>query len=142
MSEQHEHSVGAAPSAFVLVPSGAFDELKQMVAQLVTRAPAPAVDLPALGLDPMRAYSAKEVADILGIKRVASVYEIPDDELPRVKRVGTSIGFLGINVLCYMHGLPPVDVAAAVEAYRQRLIQDRPSVKPLRVADGGKTRLY
>lgn len=89
----------------------------------------------------MRVYSAKEVAKLLGIKRVASVYEIPEDELPRVKRVGTTVGYLGINVAAYMHGLPPVDVAAAVEAYRQRLMQDRPNVRPIRPAEGGKTRI-
>lgn len=94
-----------------------------------------------LGIDPMRAYTVKEVAQMLGTKRVASVYEIPEEELPRVKRIGSHLGFLGINVLCYMHGLPPVDVAALVERYRERLIQDRPKVQPLRTVENGKTRV-
>ena len=89
----------------------------------------------------MRAYTVKEVAQMLGTKRIASVYEIPEEELPRVKRIGSHLGFLGINVLCYMHGLPPVDVAALIERYRERLIQDRPKVQPLRTVENGKTRV-
>ena len=79
----------------------------------------------------MRAYTAREVAQMLGINRVASVYEIPENELPRVRRIGTSIGFLGINVLCYMHGQPPVDMGAAIEQYRDRLMKDRPNIRAL-----------
>ena len=94
-----------------------------------------------MGLEPMRAYRAKEVAELPGTKRVASVYEIPEDELPRAKRVGSSIGFLGINVLCYMHGRSPVDVAAMVEQFRQRLIQDRPTARALHATKNGKTRV-
>ena len=103
--------------------------------------PAP-LDLPALGLDLFRAYSAKEVAQLLGIKWVASVYEIPDDELPRVRRIGKKVGFLGINVLCYMHALEPVDVAGALERYRERLLDERPAaVQPLHPQQPGKTRV-
>ena len=99
------------------------------------------LDLASLGLDPLRAYSAKEVAALLGTKRVASVYEIPEDELPRVRRIGSKVGFLGINILCYMHGLEPVDIASAVERYRQRLLDERPAVQPLRPGEPGKTRV-
>ena len=96
----------------------------------------------ALGLDPLRAYSAKEVAEMLGTTRVASVYEIPENELPRVKRIGSTVGFLGINVLCYMHSLDPMDVAGAVERYRERLLDERPrAVQPLHPQQPGKTRV-
>lgn len=94
-----------------------------------------------LGVEPLRAYKAEEVARMLGTKRVASVYEIPEEQLPRVRRIGSSIGYLGINVLAYMHGLPPVDVEAMVESYRKRIMDDRPKVLPLRSDAGGRTRL-
>ncbi len=113
------------------------------VASHLEQAQPPSIDLSKmgaqLGLDPLRAYTAKEVAQMLGTDRVASVYEIPDDELPRVRRIGASVGFLGINVLCYMHRLPPVDVARAIDEYRSRLMQDRPTVRPIRA--GGPTRI-
>ena len=116
-----------------------------MLERLQGRGAAPAVrDLEALGmegLDLMRAYSAKEVAALLGTQRVDSVYEISEDELPRVRRVGAHIGFLGINVLCYMHGLPPVDMAAAIEAYRAKLENDRPTVLPMRAGKNNMTRV-
>lgn len=87
---------------------------------------APALDFAALDIHPMRAYSASEVASFLGTEREQSIYEIPADLLPRVRRIGRNVGFLGINVLCYMHGLPPVDVPAAIEMFRTRVVQDRP----------------
>ncbi len=113
---------------------GVVEHLKQ------TPGPSP-LDLASLGLEPLRAYSAKEVAKLLGTARVASVYEIPEDELPRVRRIGSAVGFLGINVVAYMHGLAPVDVAAAVEQYRDRLMHDRPTVRALHTPTDGKTRI-
>lgn len=101
----------------------------------------PTLDLDALGIEPMRAYSAKETARLLGTRRVASVYEIPETELPRVRRIGSGVGFLGINILCYMHGVPPVDMEGAIDQYRQRLFQNRPTVQALRPAETGKTRV-
>ncbi len=99
-------------------------------------------DLASLGLDPLRAYSAKEVAELLGTRRLASIYEIPEDELPRVRRIGRAVGFLGINVLCYMHGLAPVDVPGAIETFRERLMQERrPTVRPLHPRKEDKTRI-
>lgn len=92
-------------------------------------------------LEPMKAYSAEEVAGWLGINRVESVYEIPNDELPRVRRIGRNIGYLGINVLCYMHNLPPVDIRAVTEGYRDRLMQERPNVIPLHPHSEEKTRV-
>ncbi len=94
-----------------------------------------------LGIAPLRAYSAEEVAEILGTTRINSIYEIPEDELPRVRRIGRAVGFLGINILCYMHSLPPVDVAGAIEEYRERLMRDRANIRPLRAQSEGKTRI-
>ncbi len=102
----------------------------------------PALDLHELGIVPLRAYSAEEVAELLGVARTNSIYEIPETELPRVRRIGRAVGYLGINVLCYMHSLPPVDVAGAVEAFRARLLDERPSVvQPLRPDEPGRTRV-
>ncbi len=102
----------------------------------------PTLNLNDLGIAPLRAYSAEEVAEILGTTRINSIYEIPERELPRVRRVGRAVGYLGINVLCYMHGLKPVDVAGAIEQFRARLLDERPSsVKPLHPDERGKTRV-
>ena len=102
----------------------------------------PALDLlPALGVEPLKVCSAKEVASMIGTSRVQSVYQIPEEELPRVRRIGCDKGYLGINVLCYIHGLPPVDIAAAIEQYRKRLLQDRPTVSVLHPRKKGKTRI-
>ena len=118
------------------------DIIAGVVERLRQTTPSPPLDLAALGLDPLRAYSAKEVAEMLGISRVASVYEIPEDELPRVRRIGSAVGFLGINVLCYMHSLEPVDVAGALERYRKLLLDVRPvAVQPLHPKEPGKIRV-
>ncbi len=87
-----------------------------------------------------KTYSKAFKLEAVRLARVASVYEIPEDELPRVRRIGSKVGFLGINVLCYMHALEPVDVADAVERYRQKLLDERPaSVQPLHPKQPGKT---
>ncbi len=102
----------------------------------------PTLDLHELGIVPLRAYSAEEVAELLGVARTNSIYEIPETELPRVRRIGRAVGYLGINILCYMHSLPPVDIAGAVEAFRERLLDERRSVvKPFRPNEPGKTRM-
>lgn len=98
-----------------------------------------------LGLEPMRAYTAREAARLLGITE-NSIYKIDEAELPRVRRNGTAIGFLGIHIIGYMHRLPPVDVAGCVERMRARLLEQaeaaRPGpVRPLRSAAPGKTRV-
>ena len=84
-----------------------------------------------LGIELMRAYSAKDVAHFLGTERVQSVYEIPGAELPAVRRIGSNKGYLGINILCYMHGLKPVDMKSAIEGYRKKLMDERPRVVPM-----------
>jgi len=100
------------------------------------------MDFAAMGLEPLRAYTVGEAAHLLGIAE-GSVYKIPPNELPRVRRNGTAIGFLGINILCYMHQAEPVDVAGLLERMRRRLTEEadaaRPVVRPLNPT--GKTRV-
>ena len=118
--------------AFETIMASIVDQAaKRILSHVQNNDQSPAQLIDCDGFDLMRAYSAKEVARLLGINRVASVYEIPENELPRVRRIGTSIGFLGINVLCYMHGQPPVDMGAAIEQYRDRLMKDRPNIRAL-----------
>lgn len=93
------------------------------------------------GIRLMQVYTAKEVALMLGVNRVQSVYDIPEDLLPRVQRIGVTHGYLGINVLAYMAQVPPVDVAAAVEAFRERTMADRPRVQPLRAEEDERRRI-
>ena len=94
-----------------------------------------------LGLIALKVYSAREAAKLLGIDRLASVYEIPESELPRVRRVGSSIGYYGIHIMGYALKKPPVDVEAQYERYRERIMQDRPKVRPLNPESLGKTRV-
>ena len=113
-----------------------------VVERLISEIQRPTLDLNDLGIAPLRAYSAEEVAEILGTTRTNSIYEIPERDLPRVRRVGRTVGYLGINVLCDMHGLQPVAVAGAVERFRARLLDERPSsVRPLHPDQQGKTRV-
>lgn len=127
---------------FVFMPADAYEELLQTVRDLkADHVQTPAADLPSMGLEPMRVYTAKEAAHFLGTKREQSVYEIPEEELPRARSIGTKVGFLGIHLVCYQLKLPPVDVAGAVEQFRQRLMQDRPKVRALHPSENGKTRV-
>ena len=83
-----------------------------------------------LGIEPMKLYTAAEVAHFLGCHKV-SVYQIPEAELPKQRRAGTGVGYYGINVLLYQNGMPPVDLTKRLEEYREALMRDRPAVKPL-----------
>jgi len=129
--------------------SGLADLVAMRVCEMLKERTAPSADLLNLpgGIEPMRVYTAEEVAELLrtgmdGRERasIESVYRIDRRDLPRVRRIGTKIGFLGINILCYMHGLEPVDMEHIIEQYRARLMDERPKVKPLR-RDAGETRL-
>ena len=124
-----------------------FEDLKTSildgVAALLKNRTPELLDFAALGIDPLHAYKAKEVAKMLGTKRVADVYGISEDELPRVRRGGTAFGYLGINILCYMHRLPPVDIAASIERHRRQLLDERPvAVQPMHPRNGQKTRIH
>lgn len=80
---------------------------------LATMAPpaegaAPAADG---GIVPTRVYTAEEAADVLGLSRKQTMFEIPEAELPR-RRIGPRRGatrFLGCDLLRYVLGLPPCD---------------------------------
>ena len=89
----------------------------------------------------MKPYTAKEVAAFLGVNRVESIYEIPPDELPRVKRIGSSIGYLGINVLCYMLSLPPVDMQALVLQYKAQLEEESCQIHSIKAKNGAMKRV-
>lgn len=142
---------------FSLAFAGMAEQIAQRVFEMMQAGlPAAAPDLLSApgGIEPMRVYTAEEVAEMLrtGLDghdnaRAESVYRIDKRDLPRVRRVGTKIGFLGINVLCYMHGLPPVDMEQIIEDYRAKLMAERPRprpVQPLRRGAGqlpGETRI-
>ena len=56
------------------------------------------------GIDPQRFYDADEVSKALGLRRRKTVYEIPEDDLPRY-RVGPgrrTVRFLGRDVVTYL----------------------------------------
>lgn len=89
----------------------------------------------------LKPYTAKEVAALLGVRRVESIYEIPLEDLPRVKRIGSSIGYLGINVLCYMLSLPPVDMQAIVEQYKAQLNEEARQINPIKSKRGTMRRV-
>lgn len=82
------------------------------------------------GINPWRAYPTKEAAVFLGLDP-STLSKISEHELPR-ERVGPSRGsvvYFGINILCYLVGLEPVDVKALVEQLRSDLLREarRPS---------------
>lgn len=107
-------------------------DLDELADAIADRMPPPYVfDFTKSDIRPLQVYSAREVAKMLGVNRVASIYEIPETELPKVRRVGSTIGYLGINVLLYMHELPPVDLRSELARYREKLMDERPAVKPL-----------
>lgn len=84
-------------------------------------------------IQPWRCYTAHEAAAWLGLPdpRTSSkaIYHIPETDLPR-RYVGEqrgSIRFLGIDIICYILGVPPMDLSAEVEKVRSAL---RPAAKP------------
>jgi len=56
------------------------------------------------GIDPKRFYNADEVSEALGLRRRKTVYEIPEEDLPRY-RVGPgrrTVRFLGRDLVTYL----------------------------------------
>lgn len=106
------------------------DELASKLAEKIPRPQPIELSFDELGIEPLKAYTAKEAAHFIGSHQT-SVYEIPEAELPKVRRVGTGVGYLGINILLYVHGLPPVDLKRRLEEYREALMRNRSAVKPL-----------
>ena len=110
--------------------------IKQAVADALAAQAHPAMSISDLvagsGIIPGKVYSTKEVARILGTNRVESVSQIPEELLPSVRRLGNRKGFMGINILCYIHELDPVDTKALTEQLKQEYMQSaRPKIKPI-----------
>ena len=98
------------------------------------------LDFEELGIEPMKCYTAKQTADFLGCHKV-SVYQIPENELPKQRRAGNGVGYYGINILLYQNGLPPVDLTRRLEEFREVLMRARPAVQPLHPQDQEWTRV-
>jgi hypothetical protein len=65
------------------------------------------------GLEPLRLYTARDVANYLGLTDHKGVYTIPESELPQ-SRVGPRRGavrYFGIQVMRYAQNLPPADLS-------------------------------
>jgi len=78
-------------------------------------------------LDPFALYTAKEAADILGLDR-ATMYEIPEGELPRCE-IGAARGatrWMGADLLAYIKGLDPVDYETVLSDLREELSSPHP----------------
>ncbi|HMB94348.1 MAG TPA: hypothetical protein VKP65_26100 [Rhodothermales bacterium] len=77
------------------------------------------------GINPWKYYPTREAARYLGLE-TSSLSKILEFELP-CHKVGPSHGsiyYFGITILCYLVGLPPVDVRALVEPIREDLIRE------------------
>jgi hypothetical protein len=116
------------------------EELASKLAEKMPRPHAVELSFGDLGIELLKAYTAKEAAHYPGC-HPTSVYEISEMELPKVRRAGTGVGYLGINILLYVHGLPPVDVKKRLEAYRDALTRNRPAVQPLHPETRERTRV-
>lgn len=80
------------------------EELASNVAQKISGMHV-AVPSMASKLDPWKAYTVKEAAEILGLTP-AAVYAIPDERLQRVYTgsAGTTVRFMGIHLLYHLAG--------------------------------------
>lgn len=119
-----------------------------LLALLAAVQPPPVVPpetLAAAGFDLWRGYTAAEAGTILGIKRTGTLYEIPEAELPRV-RVGparNAVRFFGVDLLCYMRKLKPIDWPAVRDQAEATVLRqsdtapDRPAAASVRPMPGG-----
>ena len=91
------------------------------------------------GLLPWRLYSAKEVANVIGISDKA-VYAIPEVVLPRTRtgEAQSGVRYLGLHVMCYLLGSEPLDPDLLIDE-AQRSMQNRGRIHAMR--PGGKTRI-
>ena len=113
--------------------------IEKMNTALPSSTPLPAVEV--LPVDPSKIYTAKEVAEIFGIDRVATIYDIPQDELPRVRLNSRRYGYWGINILCYMSGQTPVDIEAIIKGHKDRLKKEHPNIMPIGTKKEGLKRV-
>ena len=103
-------------------------ELKNIVKKSQIQIP-PELDL---GIKPGELYEQKDVATFLNTT-IKVISRIPEDELPRVRRIGRGIAYYGINILCYIHRLTPIDTEAITRQMREQLLGEAPKVKPLKI---------
>lgn len=88
-------------------------------------------------IDPLRPYSMSEAAGFLGLK-TSAVYEIPEAMLPRVRNGKQRV--LGINLILYAMGQPPVDTEALARSVRERFIEQADVPRPVRRVAGAASR--
>lgn len=86
-----------------------------------------------LGLELLKPYSIQEVAAFLG-SDAETVRRIPAEVLPTVKRIGNRKGILGINILCYMHELLPVNYEDIAVNQRERILYEGSKVDSMSAA--------
>lgn len=96
-------------------------------------------------INPWKPYTVRETAPLLGISQ-SRVYDIPEEQL-RPTWTGPTKGrkcFLGINIICYIAGIEPVDVETVARRERERFVGEarRPAkVHSLPNAVNEKTRI-
>lgn len=111
--------------------------LQLLLAAIPQDQPATPIDIEGAGFDLFRSYTAAEAAEILGIQRARSLYEIDEQLLPRSRTgpSGTAVRFFGLDLLCYMKGLPAVDYQSIRDEAEARL--RRQPTGPVRSMPGG-----
>ncbi len=105
------------------------DAIAERVAVVVARQSAITESRP--GLDHFRPYTYAEAAKYLGVKK-DTIGDIPECALPRVRPNGGHPRILGINLLLYGMGQPPVDTDPIAEAERERFLAAARPPRPVR----------
>lgn len=82
-------------------------------------------------LDPIKPYTTEQAGKYLGLS-ANRVYEIPECELPRLRN-GGRVRILGINLMLYAMGQPPIDTEALAQSVRERFLAEHGDVpRPVR----------
>lgn len=102
------------------------DELHAIVTDAIGRAMSDQV------IAPFRAYTAREAAALLGFSKWQTIYDIPENELPKclVGPARKSIRYFGADLLAYLKGAPPIDVGVILDQLRSRISAPAP-VRPM-----------
>jgi len=106
------------------------DEILDGVESLIEAAVSRGQSREVTELDPFELYTASEAADLLGLDR-ATMYEIPESELPRCQ-VGPARGatrWMGADLLAYARGLDPLDYQQMIEELRDEMRQPHAPVQ-------------
>lgn len=93
-------------------------------------------------VNPMQIYRVPEAAEILGIKKTRSgrfdkLYSISRSKL-KVTKIGGENGYLGIHILCYLAGRPPVDLAELLDAQLKIIKNFHKPAQVVQRGPGGK----